>query len=887
MRIYVVLCLLTLGFSLYSYAQVGNKDFKTITRTITDYYDRVGKDKPGYKQFKRWEWYHETRLGPGGLLVDNFSRNMQALRSSSANRAASSLSNAGSWSFMGPNSVASSDKGVGRVNRIAFHPTNENILYAASATGGLWISSDAGSSWFSYSEGIPNMTLSGVAVHHTNPNILYILTGDADSYFGGARAQFAYGKSSTGVLKSFDGGFTWYQTALNWAETDGILGYKLLMHPTDPDILFIAASNGIWRTVNGGNSWTLVDNTAGFFDMEFQPGNPSVVYASGTTNTDVVFKRSTNTGLSFSTAYSRVRQNDASNRSAIAVTPANAAIVYLLLGPATGAGSFHGVYRSTDGGLNFTQRSTTPNILGRTSDGSDADDQEHYDLALAVSPTSSASLACGGIRLWTSTNSGTSFTFRDNGASATNYYHVDIHDLAYHPLNNSKLYMCADGGVYLSTDNGATWTSKNNGLAITQYYKIAHNPNTVFNLGNIMIGGTQDNGTNKRLSSGSTAFEKISGADGMDCFIDPDGAAVYVVSYQLGEFLYSTNSGSSFEFVCNESTLENTLNIPVTSRWLTPVAEVTGNTTQFVMGYSPVMLATRVTTGTYAFSAIGRQANRATVDGRSFVKTARGNANRIFAGFNKYTGTDGDDDANIIWTTTNQGSSWNEIYYEEDNNGAPVTDMAFNPSNGNEIWLTFGGYTAGRKVLYSPDGGTTIVNVSGSLPNVPINCIVYDGSNGTIDDRIYIGTDIGVFYRDNNLGDWVPFSNGLPVVEITDLEIHEANGMLRAGTYGRGMWESALYSGCVNSITLTTANTEMYKPYSFQASQSINSTALHLGTGANVFYKAGSNVILTPGFQAGGAANQVFEAAVGPCGGGVPNRITTAPQKGLKGFLMN
>jgi hypothetical protein len=171
---------------------------------------------------------------------------------------------------------------------------------------------------------------------------------------------------------------------------------------------------------------------------------------------------------------------------------------------------------------------------------------------------------------------------------------------------------------------------------------------------------------------------------------------------------------------------------------------------------------------------------------------------------------------------------------------------------------------------------------------VPINCIVFDDNNGNPAGAVYIGTDIGVFYRDNNLSDWIPFSNGLPVVEITDLEIHNSQGLLRAGTYGRGMWETSVYSNCPSIINLTAANTAIFKPYYFQASASVNSSAVHSGTGANVFYKAGTEVVLTPGFGASSYGENVFEAALGSCGGGVPNRVAAPKQiKPLKGFLID
>jgi hypothetical protein len=315
----------------------------------------------------------------------------------------------------------------------------------------------------------------------------------------------------------------------------------------------------------------------------------------------------------------------------------------------------------------------------------------------------------------------------------------------------------------------------------------------------------------------------------------------------------------------------NAINKRLTTRWLTPVAEIAGSTTQFIIGYQPVVLATNFGAG-FAFTDLGWS-------GLTFVKTARGNANRIYVGDNDRL------NSNIIKTTTNQGSSWTTVIDEP--NTTPVTDLAFDPTNGSRIWITYGGYTGGRKVRFSNDGGANWTYVNGSLPNVPINCILYDGSSGAAPDALYIGTDIGVFYRDNNLADWIPFSNGLPVVEITDLEMHPTLGLLRAGTYGRGIWETSRYSNCPSTINLTAANTAIFKPYYFQASSTVNSTAQHYGTGANVFYKAGTEVVLTPGFAASADGENTFEAALGPCGGGVPNKAQAKTTQRVRGVLID
>lgn len=861
-------------------AQQQNENFQETKYRMNNYYKAVGEKAPGYKQWKRWEWYYTTRTGEGGRVVDNQQLNLAALQT--MNRSQSNLTegvtaNTGDWSFLGPASVSSSNKGIGRVNRIAFHPTNENIMYVAAATGGLWKTTDGGSNWYSYSEGIPNMSLSGVAVDHTNANILYILTGDADASSSGARGQFMYGKTSTGVLKSFDGGFTWYHTGLRWSETNNMNGFKMLMHPTNANILLVATNKGIYRTSNGGTTWDSTLNSSPFYDIEFHPTNPSIVYASGTKTDSIIVMKSTDAGVSFTQTHAIRRQRNFDdtnviNRSALAVSPANSSYVYLLAGPCTALREFQGFYRSTDVGETFTLRTNTPNILGGSSIGNDARDQHNYDLCVAVSPSNINHVASGGIRLWTSTSGGSSFSFQDDYINSLSYYHVDIHDLSYHPLNSNKLYMCSDGGVYQSVDDGDNWISLSGNLGIAQYYKIAASTGSAFGAENIVIGGTQDNGTNKRGGSGSSTFSQLLGKDGMDCLIDPDNLNSYLASAQNGDMYYSGNAGASFSNLGDTATVGNYLGKTVEGRWLTPVAEISGNNTQYIIGFNPTVLATNVG-GVWVFTELGWS-------GLSFVKTARGNANRIYVGDNNRSGL------NLIKTTSNQGSSWSTVLSES--NTTLVTDLTFDPSNGSRIWITYGGYTSAKKVRYSSDGGANWTYINGSLPNVPINCILYDGSSGAAADALYVGTDIGVFYKDNSLGDWIPFSNSLPVVEVTDLEMHPTLGLLRAGTYGRGIWETSRYSNCVSTINITAANTAVFSPYYFQAAAAITSTARHIGAGANVFYRAGTEITLSPGFETSGSGENIFNAYIGPCAGGVPTgRLAPVPNNdGKKGYLI-
>ncbi|HSK12541.1 MAG TPA: hypothetical protein VK907_04950, partial [Phnomibacter sp.] len=207
-----------------------------------------------------------------------------------------------------------------------------------------------------------------------------------------------------------------------------------------------------------------------------------------------------------------------------------------------------------------------------------------------------------------------------------------------------------------------------------------------------------------------------------------------------------------------------------------------------------------------------------------------------------------------------------------------VTCIAVRPNNSATVWATIGGFSAGNKVFRTTTGNSnpaTWTNVSGTLPNVPVNCIAVDASNNA-----YIGTDIGVYYRGSTMTNWMPFYNFLPRVPVTSLILNETAGVIKAVTFGHGVWESPVYSACPANITLSGTQTG-YKVY--EAGTSLSSSAdIFGGDNTEVFYKSGSRVELTPGFLAR-AGNSAFKAYIGPCGNGIPTLDSTSAESNTQG----
>jgi hypothetical protein len=801
------------------------------------------------KHWRRWLWYMSSRVGEQGELV-NIQQKLFEAESNHLQRQSTNnvgiLSNAGSWSLLGPTNTTS---GIGRIDRLAFHPSDADIVWAGSTAGGLWRTTDGGTSWTNLSPYISSPAISGIAVDPANTNTLYVLTGDGDSNISGLVEDFGYMRLSIGVLKSTNGGATWQKTAdFPGADYSSLVGYRLIMHPSNSNMLYACTNQGIFVTINGGDSWGLSLGPGRFYDMAFQPGSGSVCYATSIRNNRASFWKSTSSGLfnSWDSTLTVNNQiNNPASRTEIAVTPINPNIVYLLCGGVPNAGgSFGGVYRSLDAGTSFSLRSSTPNILGRASDGSDNASQSTYDLAIAVSNTTSAAVITGGVRCWSSTNSASTWTFRGS-------HHEDVHDLGFHPADN-KLWMANDGGVYTSTDNGATWTSHFSSMSTSQFYRIAVRPDDILQV----IAGAQDNGIKRRPGATST-FDHVSGADGFSLDYDAADNSIFYAIRNRDVFRYR-NNGANMDSITPNVNINNPFSMSLAAHSTQGNSLFVGSDTLW-----------RTTNG-------GSTWNFNLINAGWFIRTCPSNGNRVYAaGGTSYQANTGilrrSDDGGVTWPAGNilSGNTGFPVTYPR------ITSINVDPSNSLNVWVTFGGFTAGTKVFSSTNGGGNWTNRSGTLPNLPINTIALDANNNA-----YIGTDNGIYYRSTSMSDWVPYYNNLPYVPVTDLVISEADGRIRAGTFGRGIWTSDLYTGCVADVVLGgTLNGQEF----FEASNSVTSTStIQLSEGTKVQMRGGFEVKLMPGFTA--QESTAYRAAIGPCGsGGVAGFSTNIESQSPKG----
>jgi len=741
-----------------------NANFYDVQQSFNDYWQGKEYSKgKGWKQFKRWEYLMEPRVSKNGDLPNPELTWTEHKKFQALNKVKNTGPNnkSANWVSLGPDSWSSIgwNPGIGRINTIAEDPNNGNIIYVGTPAGGCWKSYDYGLSWAPLTDHLATLGVSGIAVNHQNSNTVYIATGDGDG-------SDTY---SIGVLKSNDGGSTWNPTGLNWSTSQSRKTYKIIMHPTDTNVLWAATDNGLWKTIDAGANWTSSINGT-IRDIELNPGNPNTVYVC----TGSIFYKSIDGGVNFPFNLSNGLPFSQNSRLAIGVTAADTNYVYVLIAKSSDS-SFKGIYLSTNSGDNFSLRSDTPNILGYSTDGSDSGGQSWYDMAIAVSPTNKNEVYTGGINVWKSTNAGATFNALSKWSWPTGgygYVHADIHTLDFYGNN---LYCGSDGGVFRSTNNGSNWTDLTSGLKISQFYRLG---NSVTN-SSIIMAGAQDNGS--YLHKNNT-WTHVTGGDGMECVVDYSNANIMYSTSQYGHIYKSTNGGNSFNGITGSITTEE-------GAWVAPYMLDPVNHNTIYLGYENVWKSTNAGAFWYTIS------NFTSGDKLRSLVVAPSNNNVIYAA--TYS---------EIYKTIDGGSNWINI-----SAGLPSTSISYitvHNTNPDIMWLSMSGSSNGVKVYHSTNGGNTWSNISGNLPNIPINCIVYEnGSN----NGVYVGTDLGVYYKDDNLSNWIAYMVDLPNVMVHELEIHYGAGKIRAATHGRGLWETDLYvTGSVGIKKESMANINIY-----------------------------------------------------------------------------
>jgi hypothetical protein len=740
--------------TLYDYQDAFNKYWRKFDVINGRYTDETGKilKAYGWKQFKRWEHYWSTRVDletgkfPKNEMHEAHKMYMQDLKNSKEDVA---------WQSLGPDASDGGYAGIGRLNTIAFHPSDVNTYWVGAPAGGIWVTSTGGNDWTCLNNNTEILGVSAIVIpsDYETSNTIYIGTGDRD----------AFDNHSIGVLKSTDGGSTWNLTGLTFNPSSGDVVNQMLIHPADDETIFAATSDGLFKTTNAGVDWTELTSLE-YVDIEFHPTNPSILY--GSTRSGRIYK-SSNSGDD----WTQIFQSNSSRRIELAVTLDDPERIYVLA--ANTSNGLEGIYRSDNAGEEFTLIFDDLYLLNWSSQGTGTNNgQGWYDLSLAADPTNGDVVYVGGVNTWKSTDAGENFTISNywSSASGVQTVHADKHYFKFRP-GTSELYECNDGGVYVTND-GVSWTDLSNTLVISQIYGLS----TAQTESDVTIIGLQDNGTKYRNNG---VWEDVIGGDGMKCLVDHEDAAVQYGSLYYGQIYRTGNYWASSVYISN--------NIPggAAGSWVTPYVLDPNNSDVLYVGYSSLWKSQDKGN---SFESLGTFGALNTID------VAEASSETICIGT-----------VSTLHISTNGGLTWENI-----TSGLPShskTDVEFKFDDPNTLWVSLGGYNADG-VYQSVNGGESWTDISAGLPEIPVNTLIQNKlESGEV--QLYAGTDFGVYIK-NGDSDWELYGSDLPKVVVTELDIYydlnaPENSRLRISTYGRGLWEAPLelsgnFAPLVNSV---------------------------------------------------------------------------------------
>jgi hypothetical protein len=750
------------------------------------------------------------------------------------------------WHLMGPQPVNehfSVNSGFptasGRVTAIAVDPSDATgqTVYIGGAAGGVWKTTDGGAHWTVLTDTQPSLAVGAIAIDPNNHLTIYVGTGEdnfsGDSFYG------------AGILKSTDGGNTWTQigaSSFAGAQTTQTGGAKIggiAVQPGNSSVVLASvfffdgndARGGVWQSLDGGATWhqpTAGGQGAAGTGVVFE--STSVASATGATAWaalgDVFSPSATNNGIWKSTDSGAHWTKQAgglptSNLGRITLgyapsTSGGGATVYALIADSsTTSAKLLGMFKTVDGGTTWTAVAgpVFPSFPAFT--GGFCSAQCFYDMAIGVHPTNPSVVVVGGgagpdnfSSLFETINGGSTWTGTGGddftGGMGSIHPHVDTHAIVFTPQGTTlRLYVGNDGGMW-RTDSpvqgtvSPTWVDLNATLAITQFYP---GPSAGIGDENYGVGGTQDNDT--EVFSGTLDWANVFACgDGGFTAIDPNiPTTVYTTCDRLAgavvaKSVFNGSIATGQTFVAADSGIVRTDR----AQFIPPLTIDQNNPNTLYFGTCRVY---QTTDGANTWTPIsgdlsaGNAAVSPTCPGVGSVTTmdvAHQNSNIILAGTSN----------GKVWETTTGGALWNEI-----DTGLPTRHVTAvrtkrNDATGMIAYVTFSGFgacagcgaTPGH-VFKTTNGGATWTNISGDLPDIPVNDLIVDHSNNPTFDALYIGTDVGVFSCPDPEAatpctNWTVLGDGLPNSPVLGLAMRRSSRILRAATHGRSMWNLQL-----------------------------------------------------------------------------------------------
>jgi len=746
------------------------------------------------------------------------------------------------WRSIGPVNMA------GRITGLAVHPTNAKVFYLAGATGGVWKTVNAGTTFFPVWENGPIASLGDIAIAPSNPDIVWLGTGEEDS-----RNSVQPG---WGVYKSTNGGVSWESVGLEKTQHVG----RIAIHPTNPDIVYVAAlgaqwganpERGLYKTTDGGKTWTLskfISDKAGFVDVILDPRNPDVVYASSweRVRKPSSFKsggpgsalwKSTDAGATWTEIKGSGFPETMKGRITVKLAASNPDVVYAMVEADSVRGAkpqmlLSGMYRSADAGRSWSWMNTENR-------------RPFYFSEFEVDPTNPDRLYRLAVAFHMSEDGGTSWRASMLGI------HEDYHAMWINPRDPDHFIVAGDAGIFQTFDRGGTYDALNN-MAMAQFYGISFDYQVPY----VVCGGMQDNGTScgiSRRAAGQlqmTDWFALFAADGLQSAQNPfNPDLVYfesqggnlmrrnlgtgeldrirprtVTRTQFGNQIAQVRASAGGQPLTAEqqkriadlrAQMQRELadpNVATRWNWNTPFILSRHDANVFYAGAEKLFksvkggldlmaispdLSTgdenvlRITTG---FDAQGNPAADATGGITRDATGAEENATIVTIGESPlrpgmlYVGTnDGK-----VWLTRNDGGTWEDLSgrFAGVPKGIYVSRVEPSRFDTATVYVSFDNHRENDFTPYlfvSTDYGRTFTSLAAGVPRDRPNTVYVVREDPVNRDLLYIGTELGVSASLDRGQSWFRLDGNLPVVPVYDLQVHPRDRELIAGTHGRAI----------------------------------------------------------------------------------------------------
>ncbi|MFL6156541.1 MAG: hypothetical protein ACJ72D_10635, partial [Marmoricola sp.] len=745
----------------------------------------------------------------------------------------------GVWSTQGPNPIVQNGRTsnafqavTGRISALAIR--NDGTIILGAAQGGVWTYDSGSGTWTPRTSAADTQAVGALAIAPSDDNIVYMGSGEGalsgDSYTG------------DGFYRSTNGGTSWSHVSTLFT---GQAVSAIAVDPTNPQHVYAATLRGrggnhrttkptdtpygIYESTDGGATWTLRKGTTseihGATDLVIDPQDKNVLYASFWG--DAIYK-STDGGQTWATDMNGLPAGnflEGGTRFALGIShpsPTAPATLYTGFDWWDSSDVYHTghVFKSTDGGGSWSQ---TGNGTGTNSIVNYCGTQCFYDNVVKPDPTNpNVVYVLGSYGYNNSPQSGGVYRSTDGGATWKNLgydLHPDFHAFAFQPTDTQHVAVGNDGGIWDSHTGGgrnnvgdplsaADWQDLNGqvnpttaslihstGLAITQFSSIA----TVPNVPGQFWGGTQDNGTLRKSTFNSRWFDQASG-DGGQVIVDQTTPNVgnptvpaYVFGTYTGTSIYRYDPTETNTFFGNEP-IDGGIDTHDRAEFYLPWIQNRGNVNQMLLGTYRVYRtdnAEAASAGDVTWTPISGDltsgcTGTAPNGARGCLVSALGVAD---GGEGAYAGTDEGWMQVSPDALVSDSPSWHRSGVGTLPN-RPVNQIAVDRSNWRTAYAAYGGFGAATPgnsghLFATTNGGGSWTNIGTSLPDVPINTVVIDPASAS---TLYVGTDVGAFLTTNGGHKWYALGTGMPKVAVWQMDYDATNGVLVAGTHGRGAY---------------------------------------------------------------------------------------------------